>query len=228
MRILSRDRVFITTGKKAKSIGTSKGTTKSKPKSTDTGNTDEPPVVNVDPKDWFKKPERPHTLDPKWNEGKSVENKPTQKWICDLSKTKKPSKTFDDLMSTPIEFSAFVMNHLQISDLTVSTDRTYTTSLTKTKAAKYNLKGIEDMFKEGDFPRLYLNDIKDMLLLVIQNKLLLAAALRMFTRRIVIQNRVEDLPLGVESYQKKLNLSKPRTHEEDLSRRSPYTTLSNP
>nr|GEU43041.1 retrovirus-related Pol polyprotein from transposon TNT 1-94 [Tanacetum cinerariifolium] len=35
----------------------------------DTGNTDEPPVVNVDPKDWFKKPERPPTLDPEWNEG---------------------------------------------------------------------------------------------------------------------------------------------------------------
>ncbi|GJZ42068.1 hypothetical protein Tco_0588954 [Tanacetum coccineum] len=50
----------------------------------------------------------------------------------------------------------------------------------------------------------------------------------MFTRRIVIQKRVEDLQLGVESYQKKLNISKPRTRAEDLSQRSPYTTLSNP
>nr|GFD60261.1 hypothetical protein [Tanacetum cinerariifolium] len=33
----------------------------------DTGNTDEPPVVNVDPKDWFKKPERPPTPDPELN-----------------------------------------------------------------------------------------------------------------------------------------------------------------
>ncbi|GJT30202.1 hypothetical protein Tco_0910477 [Tanacetum coccineum] len=120
--------------KKAKSTGTSKGTTKSQPKSTgesaqaeetvfeagdtqvphdlkeDMGNTDEPPVVNVDPKDWFKKSKRPPTPDPVWNEGKSVEDKPTQKWICDLVKAEKPSKTFDDLMSTPIDFSAFVMN----------------------------------------------------------------------------------------------------------------------
>ncbi|GKA45796.1 hypothetical protein Tco_0738592 [Tanacetum coccineum] len=76
----------------------------------DMGNTDEPPVVNVYPKDWFKKPKRPPTLDPEWNEGKSVENKPTQKWICDLAKAEKPSKPFDDLMSPPIDFSAFVMN----------------------------------------------------------------------------------------------------------------------
>ncbi|GKD32372.1 hypothetical protein Tco_1247881 [Tanacetum coccineum] len=334
----------------------------------DTGNTDEPPVVNVDPKDWFKKPERPPTPDPKWNEGKSVENKPTQKWICDLPKAEKPSKTFNDLMSTPIDFNAFVMNRLQISDLTQdilvgptykilkgtcksfieleynmeecykamtdqldwnnpkgnrypfnlskplplvksgnhqivpvdyffnndlaylqegNTNKAYTTSLTKTKAAKYDLLGIEDMvpnlwspikvaydkhallgtshwgpkrqrfygyafkrvskhdvystkiilavtnlkvnvwygyghieeikvrrsdqkmykFIEGNFLRLHLNDIEDMLLLV---------------------KIVEDLKLGVESYQKKLNISKPRTREEDLSRRAPYTTLSDP
>ncbi|GJV60411.1 hypothetical protein Tco_1466511 [Tanacetum coccineum] len=60
-------------------------------------------------------------------------------------------------------------------------------------------------FKEGDFKRLHLNDIEDMLLLIVQNKLNnldgnvvvhLAASLRMFARRTVIQPRVEDLQLG--------------------------------
>ncbi|GJY72527.1 hypothetical protein Tco_0476230 [Tanacetum coccineum] len=46
--------------------------------------------------------------------------------------------------------------------------------------------------------------------------------------RIVIQARVEDLQLGVESYQKKLNLTKPRTQDVDMSRIPVYTTLSNP
>ncbi|GKC28994.1 hypothetical protein Tco_1036288 [Tanacetum coccineum] len=240
--------------KKSKSTETSKctsnGTSKSQPKSTgkfaqveetvfeardtqgpqnlgeDTGNTDEPPVVNVDPKDWFKKPERPPTPHPEWNNGRSTENKPTQKWLSDLAKAEKPSRTFNDLMSTLIDFSAFVMNRLQISELTQdilvgsdynilkgscrsyveldynmeecfkaladqlewnnpegdrypfdlskplplvmlgnrqiilvdyffnndltylqgrSTGRTYTTLMTKTKAAKYDLAGIEDM-----------------------------------------------------------------------------------
>ncbi|GKC11202.1 hypothetical protein Tco_1007984, partial [Tanacetum coccineum] len=75
-------------------------------------------------------------------------------------------------------------------------------------------------FKEGDFPRLHLHDIEDILLLLVQKKLFnlqrdvifdLGVALQMFTRHIVILKRVEDLQLGVESYQKKLNITKPET-----------------
>ncbi|GKD64539.1 hypothetical protein Tco_1306647 [Tanacetum coccineum] len=317
---------------------TGKDTKQSKKAKEDMGNTDEPPVVNVDPKDWFKKPERPPTSDPKWNECKTVDNKPPQKWLSDLAKAKKPSKTFDDLMSTPIDFSAFVMNRLQISDLTQdilvgpafnllkgtcrsyveleynmeecykaltdqldwnnpegdrypfnlskplpliqsrncqivpvdyffnndlaylqggSTDRTYTTSLTKTKAAKYDLPGIEDMvpnlwspikvaydkhallvtnvkvniwYGYGHLEEIEVQRSDQQLYKFMEGEDIvhLAAALRMFTRHIVIQKRVEDLQLGVKSYQKKLNISKPRTREEDLSRRAPYTTLSDP
>ncbi|GJY33498.1 hypothetical protein Tco_0417967 [Tanacetum coccineum] len=208
----------------------------------DLGNTDEQPKVEAASKqDWFKKPVRPPTPDP-----------------------------------TPIDFSAFAMNRIKISKLTKadlvglylrggSTDRKYTTSTTKTKAAKYEIEGIEDMVPKlwspikvsrhdvystmrilsvtsvmltsGDFPRLYLNDIEDMLLLVVQNRLNnlkgnvivnLAVALRMYTRRIVLQKRVKDLQLGVKSYQKKLNISKPRTRDVDLSRRALYTTLLEP
>nr|GEW85525.1 hypothetical protein [Tanacetum cinerariifolium] len=59
-----------------------------------------------------------------------------------------------------------------------------------------------------------------MLLLLVQGKLTnlnikerlaLGVSLRMFTRSIVIKRRVEDLKLGIESYQKKLNLTKPDT-----------------
>ncbi|GKC92657.1 hypothetical protein Tco_1158099, partial [Tanacetum coccineum] len=131
-----------------------------------------------------------------------------------------------------------------------SNDKKYTASMTKSKGARYQLKGIEDMvpnlwspikhdvyltnrilsitsvkvndwygygyleeiivkradkklytFKEGDFKRLHLNDIEDMLLLIVQNKLHnldtnvvvhLVVNLRMFARRTVIQKRVED------------------------------------
>nr|GFC57265.1 hypothetical protein [Tanacetum cinerariifolium] len=50
----------------------------------------------------------------------------------------------------------------------------------------------------------------------------------MFTRSIVIQRRVEDLQLGVESYQKRLNLTKPDTYRSDLKRREAYMAHSNP
>nr|GFC77502.1 hypothetical protein [Tanacetum cinerariifolium] len=92
-------------------------------------------------------------------------------------------------------------------------------------------------FKEGDFKRLRLQDIEDMLLLLVQGKLSnliveerfdFNVSLRMFTRSIVIQRRVEDLQLGVKSYQKRLNLTKPDTYRSDLKRREAYTAYSNP
>nr|GEX14876.1 reverse transcriptase domain-containing protein [Tanacetum cinerariifolium] len=92
-------------------------------------------------------------------------------------------------------------------------------------------------FKEGDFKRLHIQDIEDMLLLLVQGKLTnltveerfaFNVSLRMFTRSIVIQRRVEDLQLGVESYQKKLNLTKPDTYRSDLKCKEAYTAYSNP
>nr|GFC15540.1 hypothetical protein [Tanacetum cinerariifolium]GFC15583.1 hypothetical protein [Tanacetum cinerariifolium]GFC16935.1 hypothetical protein [Tanacetum cinerariifolium] len=92
-------------------------------------------------------------------------------------------------------------------------------------------------FKEGDFNRLRIQDIEDMLLLLVQGKLTnltveerfaFNISLRMFTRSIVIQRHVEDLQLGVKSYQKKLNLTKPDTYRSDLKRKEAYTAYSNP
>nr|GEW31528.1 hypothetical protein [Tanacetum cinerariifolium] len=194
------------------------------------------------------------------------------------SSIEKPSKTFDELMSTPLDFSTYIMNDLKITNLTQETllgttfkllndtrlnyaeleyefeecykafskklywenleggnypfdlikplplvmsgnrqkvpvdyffnndlkylqggvsTITYITSITKTKAAQYDLPSIKEMvevmrkhryghlkeivvrradnalyrFKEGDFPCLPINDIEDMLLLVVLNRL---------------------------------------------------------
>nr|GEV65003.1 hypothetical protein [Tanacetum cinerariifolium] len=76
-----------------------------------------------------------------------------------------------------------------------------------------------------------------MLLLLVQGKLTnltikerfaFNVSLRMFTRSIVIQRHVKDLQLVVESYQKKLNLTKPNTYRSDLKRKEAYTAYSNP
>ncbi|GJU12376.1 hypothetical protein Tco_1134772 [Tanacetum coccineum] len=117
---------------------------------------------------------------------------------------------------------------------------TYTTSTTKIKAAQYDLLGIEDKvpniwspikvsygryaslerttFKEGDFSQLQINDIEDMLILVLQNRLInlsgddvadFAIALRMFTRSLI-------------------NVTKPDTTRPDLRKRHPYTPYKDP
>ncbi|GJV23408.1 hypothetical protein Tco_1376103 [Tanacetum coccineum] len=55
-----------------------------------------------------------------------------------------------------------------------------------------------------------------------------AIALRMFTRSLVIQKRVEDLQLGVKSYQKQINVTKTDTTRIDLRKRHPYTPYKDP
>ncbi|GKD00529.1 hypothetical protein Tco_1170803 [Tanacetum coccineum] len=293
--------------------------------------------------------------EPKEKTPQQVQN---QSWFMTLaSSTEKSSKTFDELMSTPIDFFAFIINGLEINNLTqeillgpafkllkgtcsnyaeleydfeefmsrnhqkvpvdyfINNDlkylqggvltMTYTTSIIKIKAAQYDLLGIEDMvpniwvlvkvaydkhalwgishwreqrktfyayarglksrhdvyfmkrilavtqvevmwkhgygylqeimvkradndlyrFKEDDFPRLRINDIEDMLILVVQNWLTnlsgndvsdFTIALRMFTRSLVIQKRVKDLQLGVESYHKKINVTKLKTTKSGI------------
>ncbi|GJZ00439.1 hypothetical protein Tco_0517868 [Tanacetum coccineum] len=280
---------------------------------------------------------------------------PVQPWLSSLAQMEDPRESFNELMDTPLDFSAFVMNRLKVDTLTLEllagptfelmkgsckslinpegqqyphdlrkplplipnsrgrrvipfdhfinndlaylsggvSSRTYTTSVTKTKAADYgHIKWIEDLvpntmwsqvpvsydkhalwgishwgrkrqqfygfaanresardayskrriialykFKKGDFNRLRIQDIKDMLLLLVQGKLTnltveerlaFNVSLRMFIRSVVIQRRVEDLQLGVESYQKKLNLTKSDMYRSDLKRMEAYTTYSNP
>nr|GEX29163.1 hypothetical protein [Tanacetum cinerariifolium] len=64
--------------------------------------------------------------------------------------------------------------------------------------------------------------------LTVEERFAFNVSLRMFTRSIVIQRRVEDLQLGVESYQKRLNLTRPDMYRSDLKRRKAYTAYSNP
>ncbi|GKD60351.1 hypothetical protein Tco_1297860, partial [Tanacetum coccineum] len=93
------------------------------------------------------------------------------------------------------------------------------------------------VFSEADFSRLHLNYIKDRLLLYVQNKLHhlkgdekidLINALRLFTRRIVIKKRVEDVQLGVESYQIKLNIIMPQITCVYIDVKEPYNILYKP
>ncbi|GJU11936.1 hypothetical protein Tco_1134332 [Tanacetum coccineum] len=62
----------------------------------------------------------------------------------------------------------------------------------------------------------------------VEEHLAFSVSLRMFTRSIVIQRRVEDLQLGVKSYQKKLNITNPDTYISDLKQREAYSAYSNP
>ncbi|GJX03051.1 hypothetical protein Tco_0188967 [Tanacetum coccineum] len=51
------------------------------------------------------------------NVGKSINFRPPQKWISKNAQSEKPPLSFDELMSTPIDFSTYVMHNLKIDNL---------------------------------------------------------------------------------------------------------------
>ncbi|GKB17806.1 hypothetical protein Tco_0851729 [Tanacetum coccineum] len=76
----------------------------------------------------------------------------------------------------------------------------------------------EHTIAEKDFKNLYPSDFEDLNLLLLQghldhllgsDKQMLSTAVKLWTRNLVIRQRVEDFQLGIESYQTQLNLTKP-------------------
>nr|GFB14716.1 hypothetical protein [Tanacetum cinerariifolium] len=140
-----------------------------------------------------------------------------------------------------IPFKHFINNDLEYLRGGASS-RKYTTSVTKTKAADYgHIKWIEDLVPRAMWIQEPINYDRHALWgvshwgrkrkqsnLSVEERFAFNVSLRMFTRSIVIQRRVEDLQLGVESYQKRLNLTMPDTYRPDLKRREAYTAYSNP
>ncbi|GJX12969.1 hypothetical protein Tco_0204727 [Tanacetum coccineum] len=203
------------------------------------------------------KPAKPPTPNHDWNKTFPNAHGPVQPWLSSLAQIEDSSELFNELMDTPLDFSTFMMNRLKVDTLTPELLASLTLELMKGSCkslgrkrqqfygfaanresardiySKHRIIAITKLrivewhnykhldwilirrdndklykFKEGDFNRLRIQDIEDI--------------------SIVIQRRVEDLQLGVESYQKKLNLTKPDTYRSDLKQREAYTTYSNP
>ncbi|GJV49766.1 hypothetical protein Tco_1439978 [Tanacetum coccineum] len=83
-----------------------------------------------------------------------------------------------------------------------------------------NVNNSMDLLLIGNF---LVTDDDKLTNLNVKDRRTFGVSLRMFTRSIVIQRRVEDLQLGVESYQKKLNITKPDTYRSDLKRKDVYS-----
>ncbi|GJU73185.1 hypothetical protein Tco_1264590 [Tanacetum coccineum] len=88
-----------------------------------------------------------------------------------------------------------------------------------------------------DFKNLYPIDFEDLNLLLLQghlnhlsssDKRMLSTAFNLWTRNLVIQQRVKDLQLGIESYQKQLNLTKPGWDATGYEYKYDYTIIESP
>nr|GEU72974.1 hypothetical protein [Tanacetum cinerariifolium] len=132
--------------------------------------------------------------------------------------------------------------------------RRYSTSVTKTKTAIYELKWIEDLVPELWSPVVVKYDkhayfgtshwgLKRQTFYRYASNLTVSKDV--YSRRRIIavtrltsmkkyyyghleEIEVEDLQLGIESYQKKLNLTKPNTYRSDIRNKTTYTLHSDP
>ncbi|GKE39909.1 hypothetical protein Tco_1463314, partial [Tanacetum coccineum] len=68
--------------------------------------------------DWFQKPAKIPTLDHDWNKTLPAVHGPVQPWLSNLAQEEGPHESFDELMDTLLDFSAFMMNRLKIETLT--------------------------------------------------------------------------------------------------------------
>ncbi|GKC62194.1 hypothetical protein Tco_1089792 [Tanacetum coccineum] len=95
----------------------------------------------------------------------------------------------------------------------------------------------EYMIAEKDFKNLYPSDFEDLNLLLFQghldhlygsDKRMLSTAVKLWTRNLVIRQRVEDFQLGIESYQTQLNLTKPGWDVTGYEFKYNYTIIKSP
>nr|GEV20553.1 hypothetical protein [Tanacetum cinerariifolium] len=125
-----------------------------------------------------------------------------------------------------IPFEHFINNDLEYLHGGASS-RKYTTSITKTKAADYeHIKWIENLFYGFSVNRESARDVysKRRIIAVTDLKIV---EWHNYKHLDWITRRVEDLQLGVKSYQKKLNLTNLDTYRSDLKRKEAYITYSN-
>nr|GEV43389.1 retrovirus-related Pol polyprotein from transposon TNT 1-94 [Tanacetum cinerariifolium] len=95
----------------------------------------------------------------------------------------------------------------------------------------------EHMITEKDFKNLHPSNFEDLNLLLLQghlnhlpgsDKRMLSTAVKLWTRNLVIRQRVEDFQLGIESYQTQLNLTKPGWDATGYEFKHGYTIIKSP
>ncbi|GKA95091.1 hypothetical protein Tco_0817129 [Tanacetum coccineum] len=68
--------------------------------------------------DWFQQPTRLPSPDHAWNKSVPAVHESVQPWLSNLARRQDPRESFDELTDTTFDFSAFVMNRLNVKTLT--------------------------------------------------------------------------------------------------------------
>nr|GEX73484.1 hypothetical protein [Tanacetum cinerariifolium] len=82
------------------------------------GADDQPIIQTTQHPEWFSQPRRPPTPDRDWNKSVPVAYEKAQSWLSALAKQTDAPSSFNELLNTPIDFSNFIMNRLDVDTLT--------------------------------------------------------------------------------------------------------------
>nr|GEX68777.1 copia protein [Tanacetum cinerariifolium] len=84
----------------------------------ETGDDDQPIVEPSQHPKWFSQQKKPPTLYHDWNKIFLATHRSIQPWISKLAKQTDSHSSFNELMDTPVDFSAFLLNRLKVDTLT--------------------------------------------------------------------------------------------------------------
>nr|GFC47132.1 hypothetical protein [Tanacetum cinerariifolium] len=86
----------------------------------ETGADDQPIVEPSQHPEWFCQQKKPPTPDHDCNKTLPTTHRSIQPWISELAKQSDSCSSFNELMDTPVDFSAFLMNRLKVDTKTAS------------------------------------------------------------------------------------------------------------
>ncbi|GKC67266.1 hypothetical protein Tco_1099864, partial [Tanacetum coccineum] len=75
-------------------------------------------IIFRNQQDIFQKPLKPPTLDRDWDKTLPAAHGPVQPWLSTLAQKEDTHDSFNELLDTPLDFLAFVMNKLKVDNLT--------------------------------------------------------------------------------------------------------------
>nr|GEV73802.1 reverse transcriptase domain-containing protein [Tanacetum cinerariifolium] len=84
----------------------------------ETGADDQPIPEPFQHPEWFSQQKKPPTPDRDWNKTLPATHRSIQPWISELAKQTGYRSSFNELMDTLVDFSAFLMNRLKVDTLT--------------------------------------------------------------------------------------------------------------
>nr|GFB22706.1 hypothetical protein [Tanacetum cinerariifolium] len=241
-----------TQGSKSRQTSASKSTTADEPMQTThemeepshpefkTGADDQPIAEPSQHPEWFSQQKKPPTPDRDWNKTFPATHKSIQLWISELAKQTDTRSFFNELMGTPVDFSAFLMIRLKVDTLTSELLAGPTYELMKGSCK--SLVELEFFLEEPlplipnsrgrrviPFDHFINNDLE---------YLRGGASSHKYTTSVTKTKAIdyghikwiEDLVPSTMWIQepKKLKLTRPDTYRSDLKRKEAYITYSNP